>query len=194
DEIVMCTSTNPQDDILVDIAEMKKISCFRGSEDDVLDRLFNAAKSAGADFIVNVTADNPLVDPVYIDKIIEVFKTKNADYVTCKDLPLGAYAYGLKVKALETVIKTKSETDTEIWGRFFENGNIKKVEVEVEEDLRHPEIRLTVDEQVDLELMRKIFDKLHVSKNDFDLKKVVSFLLNNPQLMVINKSVVQKVK
>ncbi len=195
DEIIICTSTNPQDDILVDVAEKKRIKWFRGSDEDVLDRLFNAAKKFNIDFIVSTTADNPLTDPLYIDKIIQKFKETNADYITCKKLPLGAFSYGIKVKALEKVIELKKEKDTEIWGRFFEEiDEFKKIELEVEDELNHPEIRLTVDEKEDLELIRKIFDNFYSHKKDFELKEVVKYLLDNPDLMNLNKSIVQREK
>ncbi len=190
DDIVMCTSTDPQDDILVDVSEKKGIKYFRGSKDDVLDRLYNASKKFNIDFIVSTTADNPLVDPIYIDKIIKTFKETNADYITCMNLPLGTYSYGIKVKALEKVIELKKENDTEIWGHFFEETKeFKKIDLEIEDDLKHPEIRLTVDEIEDLKLMRIIFSKFYRKDNNFKLKKVVKFLLENPDLMDINKNV-----
>ena len=194
-EIIMCTSTNPQDDILVDVAEKEEIKWFKGSEEDVLDRIFNAAKKFNIDFVVSTTADNPLVDSIYIDKIIQKFRETNADYITCKKLPLGAFSYGIKVKALEKVIELKKEKNTEIWGRFFEEiDEFKKIELEVEDELNHPEIRLTVDEKEDLELIRKIFDNFYIHKKDFELKEIIKYLLNNPDLMNINKSIVQKKK
>jgi spore coat polysaccharide biosynthesis protein SpsF len=195
DEIIMCTSTNPQDDILIDVAEKEEIKWFKGNEEDVLDRMFNAAKKFNIDFIVSTTADNPLVDPIYIDKIIQKFRETNADYITCKKLPLGAFSYGIKVKALKKVIELKKEKDTEIWGRFFEEiDEFKKIELEVEDELNHPEIRLTVDEKEDFKLIRKIFDNFYSYKNDFKLKEVVKYLLDNSDLMNINKSIVQRKK
>lgn len=193
DQVIMCTSINPQDEILVDVAEKKGIPWFRGSEEDVLDRLYNAAKKFKIDFIVSVTADNPLVDHVYMDKMIAKFKETDADYITAKRLPLGAYAYGMKTKALKKVLDLKKEKDTEIWGRFFEGiPDFKKIELEVEPELDHPEIRVTVDEKEDLELMRKIFDRFYQGANDFDLKQVVKYLLDNPKLLDLNRKVIQK--
>jgi len=187
-EIILCTSTNPQDDILIDIAEKTGIPWFRGSEEDVLERLYQAAKKYGIDFIVGTTADNPLVDPKYIDKMIKKFKETNADYIKCENLPLGAYSYGIKVKALERVMQLKKEKDTEIWGKFFEDVDyFKKIEMDVEKDLKHPEIRLTVDEKEDLALIKKIFSKFYEGKNDFDLKEILEYLLANPNLQQTNQ-------
>jgi len=195
DEIIMCTSTDPQDDILIDVAEKKGIKCFRGDEIDVLKRLLDAAKKFNADFIVNATADNPLTDHHYIDKIIQTFKETNADHVTCTNLPIGAFSHGLKVEILEKVVNEKEEEDTEIWGRFFEDNNsVKNINLEVEDELNHPEVRLTVDEKNDLELMRRIFRKFYPINKNFELKDVVKYLLDNPDIMSINQQVVQRLK
>jgi len=195
DEIIMCTSTSPQDDILVDVAEKKGIKYFRGDEIDVLKRLLDAAKKSNANFIVNATADNPLTDHHYIDKIIQTFKETNADHVTCTNLPIGAFSHGLKVGVLEKVVNEKEEENTEIWGRFFEEtGEFKKIELEVEDELNHPEIRLTVDEKDDLKLMRIIFRKFYPVNKSFELKDVVKYLLDNPDILNINQQVVQRLK
>ncbi|MBI2658428.1 NTP transferase domain-containing protein [Candidatus Woesearchaeota archaeon] len=194
DGIILCTSTNPQDDVLIDVAEKEGIKWFRGSEDDVLDRLFNAAKKYKASHIVSVTADNPLVDPAYIDRIITSFRESDADFITCKNLPLGAFSYGIKIDALKKIIETKKEKDTEIWGNLFEReSSLKKIDLEVEEELRHPEIRLTVDFSEDLELVRRIFDSLG-DKNIFPLKSIIKLLLENPKLMEINRNIIQRHK
>lgn len=189
DDIILCTSTNPQDEILVDIAEKHGIMWFRGSEDDVLDRLFNGATKYGADFIAGATADNPLCDPEYIDRTIQAWKSTDADYITSFDLPLGAYCHGVKVKALKRVIESKKENDTEIWGRFFEKSDeFKKEKVEVDPSVRYPDIRLTVDEAEDLELIRRIFDKFYVNGNTFKLRDVVKYMIEHPEVRAINQN------
>lgn len=188
--IILCTSTNPQDDILIDIAEYKKIDWFRGSEDDVLERLYGAVKSHEIDFFASTTADNPLTDPVYMDKIFQTFESTDADYITCKKLPLGTYSYGVRVKALERIVEQKNDNNTEIWGKFFENSDLfNKIELKVHQEVSYPELRLTVDEEPDLRLMRLIFDEFYKGNNDFKLDDVVQFLIRNPELIEINKNV-----
>jgi len=194
DEIILCTSTNPQDDILVEIAKKNNIKWFRGDPVDVLDRLLRAAKKYKVDFIVSTTGDNPLTDYRYIDKIIEKFMKTKADYITCLDLPLGAFSYGVKVKALEKVVELKKEKDTEIWGVFFtKNPHLFKIEkVEVEKKLRRPEIRLTVDTPEDFKLMEEIFKRLHKPGKLFELEDVIKLLDKHPELLEINKRVKQR--
>jgi len=193
DEIVLCTSTNPKDEVLVDYAEKQKIKYFRGDEVDVLKRLYDAATVFGAEFIVNATADNPLTDPVYIDKIIEKYRETKADYITCLDLPIGTYSEGVKTEAMKKVLDLKKEQDTEIWDDYFEkSGLFKVVKLEVEKELIRPGIRLTVDYSEDLELLRKIYNALQKEKEVFSLKRVLEFLKENPELLDINKNMMQK--
>ena len=70
-KIIICTSTNAQDDPLEEIANQQKIDCYRGSEDDVIQRLLDTAKKFHLNHFANMTADVPMIDPFLIDEIIE---------------------------------------------------------------------------------------------------------------------------
>ena len=193
DDIVLCTSPRPQDTVLVDYAEKLNIKYFRGDATDVLKRLYDAATSFSAEFIVSTTADNPLTDPVYIDRIIEEYRHTDADYITCLDLPLGAFSYGVKTKAIEKVLSLKQERDTEIWGHYFRDSDLfKAVKIEVEKELAHPEFRLTVDTPEDLKLMREIYRSLQKNDEAFGLREVVNLLQLNPQLLDLNRHIQQR--
>lgn len=193
DFIILCTSTNPQDEILVDYAQKFSIRWFKGEENDVLKRLFDAAMANSVDFIVSTTADNPLTDPIYIDKIIEKYRETGADFITVPDLPLGCFSYGLKVEAIKTVLAQKKEEDTEIWGMYFKDSEkFKKEIIEVEDELRKPRYRFTVDTPEDLELIRKIYKELQIEGQVFPLYKVVQLIKKSPKLLEINKSVNQR--
>jgi spore coat polysaccharide biosynthesis protein SpsF len=193
DMIILCTSLNPQDEILVDYAEKLDIKCFRGDETDVLKRLYDAAKLNSIDFIVSTTADNPLTDPIYIDKIISRYLETQADYITIQGLPLGTFSYGVKMKALEFVIEQKKEENTEIWGIYFEKTpSFRKEIIIAGRELNYPEYRLTVDTPDDLKLMREIFSGLQHQHEVFSLKSVISLLKQNPELLEINSKYIQR--
>ena len=70
DKIIICTSTNPQDNPLEEIAGQEQVSCFRSSEEDVLVRLLEAAQSHGLRYFANITADCPMMDPLLIDRVV----------------------------------------------------------------------------------------------------------------------------
>lgn len=189
DLIVLCTSTNPNDTILVDIAKRNGIEHFRGSEDDVLDRFLKAAFAFNIDFIVVTWGDEPFCDPEYIDKTIKLFRKIKADFIKCDQLPLGTFSYGLKVEALRKACQMKTETDTEIWGGYFiESGifDVRDLKVD-DENLKHPEIRITLDYPEDFQLVQKIFDRLYKKGEVFSLKEIIQLLKEQPKLMEINK-------
>jgi len=193
DLIVLCTSTNPDDDILVSIAKKNGIEYFRGSEDDKLDRHLNAAIKYDVDFMVNVEGDNIFYDHEMIDKTIETFIHTQADYITCKDLPLGTAAHGIKFEALKKICEIKDETDTEVYGGYFKETGLFKVEyLDVEDELRHPEIRMTLDYPEDYEFFKAVFDELYNRRKVFTLKEILALLRKNPQIMEMNKHLQQK--
>lgn len=188
DFIVLCTSTNPNDAILAETAEKCGIRSFKGSEDDVLERYLQAAGKYKVDYIVSLTGDCPFTDAEYVDKTIELYRKTNADFIMCKQLPHGAYSYGIKVEALKKVCEIKDETDTEIWGKYFTETGIFRVEyLKVDDpDLRHPEIRMTLDYPEDFEFFKEVFDRLYKPGKIFTLKEIMELLKRDPQIMKIN--------
>src|ERR1017187_2162462 len=66
DRVVVATSTNTDDDVIADMCRQNGITCYRGSEQDVLDRYYLAARGEKASQIVRITADCPLIDPEVI--------------------------------------------------------------------------------------------------------------------------------
>ncbi len=186
--VVLCTSTHPDDAVLADVASRNNIECFRGSEDDKLDRYLYAAEKYGLDYVVIMDGDNIFLDPEIVDGMIELYNRTKADYITCTGLPVGAYPHGLSYKAIQRVCQIKAESDTEVWGGYFTDTGLFKVEdLEVDEELRHPEIRLTMDYQEDYELFKEIFERLYVPGKVFSLREVIRLLMNNPELMEINR-------
>jgi spore coat polysaccharide biosynthesis protein SpsF len=189
DMIVLCTSTNPNDTILVDIAKKNGIQYFRGSEDDVLDRYLKAADAFKVDFLIIALGDAVFTSWEYAEKMIELFRKTNADFIMCNELPIGTFTYGLKVEALKKVCQTKDATETEVWGGYFLAPgmfNVKELKVE-EEELRHPEVRLVIDYLEDFELVKEIFNRLYKEGEVFSLKEIMDLFVKKPELLDINK-------
>jgi len=190
DVVVLCTSTHPDDEVLVEIAKRNGIKAFRGNPEDKLDRYLQAARKHRVDFIVNVDGDDILCDPDLIDKTIEHFKRTQADCIVWRGFPVGAVPTGIKVEALEKVCQLKEEKDTEVWGGYFTDTGLFKVEyLEAGKDLKHPEFRMTLDYPEDLEFFRAVFKKLYVPGKIIPLRKVVHFLERNPDIVRINERV-----
>ena len=189
DLIVLCTSTNPQDDSLAEVAKKNGIEYFRGSEDDVLYRYLKAAEQFKVDFAVIALGDATFVDPGYIDKTIELFRETNADFIRIPELPIGTFTYGLKIEAVRKVCEMKDAADTEVWGGYFVKSGIFDVrDLQVgEAELRHPEMRLVVDYPEDFELIKEIYDRLYQEGKIIPLEEVTGLLQDHPELLEINR-------
>ncbi len=188
DQIVICTSDLEQDRPLGEIARENCVECYFGDPDDVLVRLLGAADKYGFDYILNITADCPLVDPVYADAIVGNYMKTDADLIRQFDLPHGAFSYGIKVGALRKVVEIKKSQDTEVWGKYFtDTGLFKVVDFDVANPFhRRPGLRLTIDYPEDLEVFEKIVNALYREDGVFSLDQILSFIDDNPEVMRLN--------
>lgn len=188
DRIIMCTSTNPQDKPLVDIAAKENIDCFLGSEEDVIQRLYEAAGKFKLDYALDATADCPLVSLEYIGKIVDKYRDTNADLISCSQLPQGFHLWGLKIDAMKRVCEIKKSGETEVWGRYFtDTGLFDAIEMDIPPEYVRPDYRLTLDYTEDFEVLRRVFE--HFGKNTYktSIPDIISYLDENPQIVEINK-------
>jgi len=190
-EVVLCTSTNPQDKTLVDIAKENDIYYFNGDEDDVLKRLLDAARFFDLDYFVGITADNPLISIHYSNLIVDEIKRNHYDFIKLEGLPFGSATYGMNVKALETVCKVKTIVDTEIWGYLIDRPEIFDIKlIKVECKLNKPELRFTLDYDEDYYLINNIYSNVPF-ETVINLYDVIDYLDNNPEIATINQNCVQ---
>jgi spore coat polysaccharide biosynthesis protein SpsF len=191
DLIVLCTSTNPEDAILAEVAVKNGIKGFQGSEDDKLERFLEAAKIYGVELMAAVDGDDILCDAVYIDKTFQKLIDTDADMVKCDKLPLGIACNGLKIEALKKVCQMKAENDTEVWGGYFTGNSIfNVVDLEVADPvLARPDIRLTLDYIEDFKVFEAVFNELYIPGSVFSLKEIVALFNKHPELLEINKQV-----
>ncbi len=188
DMLVMTTSTNPNDASLAEIAARNQIYCFRGSEDDKLQRYLDAADKYGIAFATVVDGDDLFCDPVCIDRVIGSFVETGADYIICRDLPLGVTPFGIRIEALRRVCELKAQSDTEVWGGYFtQTGLFRTVTLEPEERFRRPELRMTLDYQEDFTFFKAIFDKLYRPGEVFSLDEIIDQLARHPAIPAIHQ-------
>lgn len=190
DEIILCTSTNPQDDPLEDLAKTENISIFRGHEDDVLKRLYDASVTFGLDYILSMTCDCPFVDPVYADKMVGEFESTEADLIFALDLPHGAYSWGIKPFALKKVLEIKDTAKTEVWGRYFTDTDLFNVHhMSIENEFhRQPGLRMTLDYPEDLEFFKAVFAHLYQPGKFFSLDDILNLLKQHPEIIELNRN------
>jgi len=186
-DIVICTSSVPQDRPLVDIAVKNGIYYFNGDADDVMKRLLDAAKFFGLDYFLGITAENPLITIRYSGEIVKEIKKGHYDYVKIKGLPLGSATYGVKTKALEAACRVKTIIDTEIWGYLIDRPEVFNVKtITAKGKLNKPSLRFTIDYEKDYELISSLYSKIPFEKV-IDLEDVMDYLDKHPDLAKINQ-------
>jgi spore coat polysaccharide biosynthesis protein SpsF len=197
DEIVVITTKNSSDDVLVRNLEKNKIKYFRGSENNVLERYFQSATKFNADIIIRITSDNPLIDISILEKIVNTISKNDFDYVSNnlkRTFPIGYDIEAFSYKTLKKIFETTKDIDekehvTLYVHKNFEKFKVKNIEADLEET--HPEWRVTVDEKEDLELIREIFDTFK-EKDIINYKDLIELFEKKPHLLKINQHVSQK--
>ena len=190
DAIVVATSDSPADDAIVELCAAKGIAVYRGSESDVLDRYYRAAKERRAAIVVRITADCPLIDPQVIDRVVSAFLTDDCDYAS--NTIVCSYPDGLDVEvfsfaALASAWRdARRSTDREhVTSYLRSSGRFRLRNVESPLGGALHEQRWTVDEARDLEFVRAIYQRLP-AKSDFGWREVLKLLDNEPALAKIN--------
>lgn len=191
DEFVVATSVSQKDSEIEVLCKKLKIRCFRGSEDDVLDRYYKCALSFKPvpEYIVRLTADCPLHDPKVIDFVVKTFLEKKVDYMINSFEPLyedgfdvAIFTFSALKEAWENATK-KSERE-HVTPYILNSSSLKGFRQKYCDRYHH---KLSVDDEADLELVKQIFAHLYRSKRDFGLIDVVNLLESNPSLLEINK-------
>ena len=191
DEIVIATTVNSEDDIVVEFCKENNIKWFRGSEDDVLDRYYQAAKSFGADPIVRITADCPVIDPTIVDEVIKGFFEGGYDvYGLGGEFPDGLDCSMFAYLVLEDTWKNASlPSEREHVGPYMERHpeKYKIGSYEKFKGLAHH--RWTLDEKADLLFLEGVYDHLYKEGEIFLAGEILDLLEKEPQLMDINSEI-----
>jgi spore coat polysaccharide biosynthesis protein SpsF len=200
--IVVATTTNPKDEAIVKLLHNyhPNVSVSRGSEEDVLDRYYKAAKAADADLVVRVTSDNPMIDPDVIDTVIKEFLEDPKLEYASNNIGKHTYPRGLDAEVITFATLEKLwRTTTEPIDREHVTIRIKRFPNEFkwksivnDKDLSF--YRWTVDEDSDFKLATIIYERLHKKNPNFRMKDVLELFKNDPHLIKINAHVEQKNK
>ena len=188
DEIVVATSEEKQNDQLQSIVELLGFGCTRGNEKDVLKRYYESAKSLGADAVVRITGDCPLVDSALVDECIRGFKKSNVDYFSNIDPTTYPDGLDIEVMSFKSIKRANDETDSEFDREhvtpYIRNSNsFSKSSMSHIEDLSFQ--RWTVDEPDDLIVVTNIFE--YFAPNlFFDWKQVLELSQSHPKLFQSN--------
>jgi spore coat polysaccharide biosynthesis protein SpsF len=194
-EVAVATTTRPGDDAIVEECEALGVRCFRGNEEDVLDRYHEAAHRFTADAVVRITADCPLIDPEVTDSVVSAFKSSNADYASNileRSFPRGLDVEVFSLAALDRTWEeaTNSHQRAHVTPYMYESPSRFELEsVRSERDMSH--LRWTVDTSEDLEVVRALYAQLG-NGDGFSWRDALHVVENEPDRLTANRDVVQK--
>ena len=201
DEIIVATTTSTHDNCLVEEAEKLGVKWFRGSQDNVLERYYLAAKEHQADTVIRVTSDCPLLDAEILDQLLSYFQEENSnglniDYLSNslkRSFPRGLDVEIFTYSALELAYNsaTKDYEKEHVTPYIQENPDIFSLHnLNNDDDLSYH--RWTLDTPEDYELIKIIYDNLYDKDPLFGMDSILKFLGENPDLININAHIKQK--
>ena len=194
EKIIVATTKLSEDDVLYEYVNSQNIDCFRGSADDVLDRYYQCAKKFSLDDIIRITSDNPLIDPIVVDQIVQNYFEKKCDYAT-NTIPR-TYPYGTEVEVFSfpTLEKTwknsKKLSEREHVTPFMKNplNKFSIFNLKHSENLTH--LRYTVDEINDFNLVQKIFQ--NISNRPILTSHITQLYSRKSEIFKINQNIKHK--
>jgi glutamate-1-semialdehyde 2,1-aminomutase len=192
-KIIVACSNNFKDKAIIDVCSKLAVDHFVGSENDVLERFYKAAKKYQGENIVRITADCPLLDYKIVDNLISNFFLKKVDYasnINPSTFPDGLDVEVFKFSALkEAYINTRKSSDREHVTPFIiNNKKFKKFNLKNHKDYSF--LRLTLDEKEDFTLIEKIIKNFKNNLN-FSLKNILALYKNKKNLFLINNHLVR---
>ena len=196
-KIILVTGPPQLNTELVNIAKKQNIEYFCGSEENILDRLYQASKKYFSDNIIRITWDNPLLDYDIINKNLEFFLCEKFDllYIDETSFPKGMNFEIILQSALEETwqsyfrkFSNKDDFDKTFHSPgtcFLENSNLKKMAISTNNI--YPNLRLTMDHVEDFQLIKNIYEEIYPKKPNFRLDDILELLSKKPELAKINE-------
>lgn len=188
--LIVATSDQPSDLPIVSLCDELEVPCFRGALDDVLDRFYKAASKFPSEHVVRLTADCPLMDPALMDEVIAFHLRGDYDYSSNALDP--TFPDGLDVEVVKFEILARAWKEASLRSErehvtayihqrpdTFKLGSFKN-----DTNLAH--LRWTVDEELDFDLVRSIYEALYPQNPAFSTTDILLFLEQCPQLKTVN--------
>lgn len=181
-DIILATTKNKSDDILVKISKKHKIKYFRGSEHNVMQRVLLAAQKNRTDIIVSITADCPLIDPALIDQCIQCFNYNDCDYVNNSIVP--SFPGGMNCQVYYTNILKKSYSSTKtklhrehVTLEIIQSKNkYKHLYLMAPTNLHYPKMRIELDTYNDFKFIKKIVNYFGKNNYYFNCQEIINYL------------------
>jgi spore coat polysaccharide biosynthesis protein SpsF len=198
DEVVVATTVQNADRAIVRLCAEHGWSCFRGSEEDVLDRYYHAAVAHHAEVVARVTSDCPLIEPRVVDRVIREFldRQPGLDYAS-NTLPPRTFPRGLDIEVIgfDALERAWREDQPPHWREHvtpYIYSNPKRFSLYgVTNEVDYSSMRWTVDTPEDLAFVRRVYE--YFGHDRFSWREMFSVLDQHPEWLEINRNVQQKV-
>ena len=198
EKIVVATSDMPQDDPIEDLANRLGVPCYRGSLDNVLERVALAARQFDIRTLVRVTGDSLFVEPKYIGALVRLHAQSKAEYSSAKDpekFPRGTTAEVVNTATLEKILSgaTAPEDLEHVTWHIRRNSSLYRMAF-LQPDprlkiIRDPQLRLAIDEARDFELAERLFERLYPENPLFGLAEILELYRSDKELFRWNAAV-----
>lgn len=195
-QVVVATTTELTDDAIVQLCIKREQAFFRGSESNVLERYYLAAKKYKADIVVRITSDCPLIDVEIVDNIIKQFIGNKADYASNtleRTYPRGMDTEVFSMKALEKAYNEASEQSEleHVTPYIYFHPQLFKL-LSIENDINYSKYRWTVDTAKDFELIEKLILFLSSQHKEINLNNLLNAMEQHKEWYFINSHIEQK--
>jgi spore coat polysaccharide biosynthesis protein SpsF len=194
-ESIVATTIEPADVAIIEHCQRTGRRVFRGSEQDVLDRYYQAAKFTNADAVVRITSDCPLIDAEVTDATVRAFLDQRADYAS--NVRVRTYPRGLDTEVMTAQVLDRAwRESTKLYQRehvtpyIYENPGKFKLHG-IQNDIDCSQHRWTVDTPEDLQLLQAVYARFG-GRDDFGWREVLELMEADPSLADINRHVTQK--
>lgn len=196
--ILVATSINKENDLLEEeVLKHDGVIVYRGSEDNVLQRFYEAAKGVGADPVFRLTGDNPLMDGSLLNQMLEKYYSFNSSDIfmsigLSKSYPLGISAELFSFRLLEKAfLNATSHAELEhVTPYMYQNRSQKIKIIPFRGKMLKYHYRLTVDTAEDFELHEKLINLYNADQ--LSIEAIIKILDNHKELLAINRNVIQK--
>jgi spore coat polysaccharide biosynthesis protein SpsF len=193
DEAVVVTTVSKEDLKIVELVSHLGVRVLCGSEEDVLDRYYQAARLLNVSHVARITADCPVMDPSVIDQVVDAYFTGKADYCSNALTPTFPDGLDVEVFSFEALKKAwqnaRLASEREHVTPYIRRHKRQFKIVSLENTGRLGHYRWTLDEKKDYEFLLKIYDGLYRANPLFGMEDILRFLKGKPELSQINAAI-----
>ncbi len=196
DKIVVATTVDTRDDAIESLVERLGVSCFRGSETDLLDRYYQCAKKYGAETVVRLTSDNPFVDYRIIERALSIIEHEKVDLVTNHFRPTYPEGLDIEVYSFEALQHSwrnaRKPSEREHVFPYIYNHRDRFRIINFTQDRDWSRFRLTMDYECDYQVAVLIYQELYRENSVFLQEEIVAFLEEHPEIVDMNSHIKRK--